>query len=71
MIVPMAPARTALVALARMALVAAFLTACASTPPPNHLAIANGNLIRIVDAPGGAVLQDVTRYTEVFQLGFR
>jgi hypothetical protein len=70
MIVPMTIAR-ALAVLTRTALTAALLNACATTPPPNHLAIANGNRIRVVDTPGGAVLQDVTRYTEVFHLGFR
>jgi hypothetical protein len=60
-----------MVTLARTALTAAILTACTTTPPPNHLALANGNLIRVVDTPGGAVLQDVRRYTEVFDLGFR
>lgn len=70
MIMPMTAARVIAV-LARSALTAALLTACAATPPPNHLAIANGNLIRVVDTPGGAIVQDVTRYTEVFHLGFR
>jgi len=71
MIMSMAAPRAAIAALVGTALTAAVLTACATTPPPNHLAIANGNLIRVVDAPSGAVVQDVAGYAEVFHLGFR
>jgi hypothetical protein len=37
----------------------------------HHLAIANGNLLRVIDADSGRSVTDVTRYQEVTRLGYR
>jgi hypothetical protein len=47
---------------------AVFSTACA---PSKHLAIANGNLLKIVDADSGQTLHEVSRYQEVMRLAYR
>ena len=41
------------------------------TPQPMQLAIANGNLLKIVDAETGQTLHDITRYQEVMGLAYR
>jgi hypothetical protein len=48
---------------------AAALAGCAGTA--RHLAIANGNHLRVVDADSGQDVQDVTRYSEVMRLAYR
>ena len=36
-----------------------------------HLAIANGNHLRVVDADTGEAVHDITRYSEVMRLAYR
>src|SRR5437867_3204635 len=50
----------------------ALLACCTSvSPPPRHLAIANGNNLRVFDGDTGQALHDVTRYSEVTKLAYR
>ncbi len=42
-----------------------------TTTPPRHLAIANGNLLEIVEPDTGQTLHEITRYKEVMRLAFR
>ena len=51
-------------------LVIGLLSGCAPAPA-RHLAIANGNHLRVVDADSGQSLQDITRYSEVMRLAYR
>lgn len=48
---------------------AAALAGCGTAG--RHLAIANGNVLRVVDADGGQAVNDVTRYSEVMRLAYR
>ena len=50
-------------------LAALALTGCSTGL--HHLAIANGNLLRVIDADSGRSVTDVTRYQEVTRLGYR
>ena len=49
--------------------VVAALAGCG--PAARHLAIANGNHLRVVNANNGQEAHDVTRYQEVMRLAYR
>ncbi len=50
---------------------AATLAACTASLPAHHLAIANGNHLRVVNTSSGQEIADVSRYREIMRLAYR